>query len=165
MHCLSLFLFCPQKRVFLTTRLLGGQLADCEEKTDEWDHLCFGRESPIQPLMYALIVLALKNSTWHCVASHPAVFVEYWNGFNSINQSYLTYLSQSIRVNLLPRLLALGTWFYKHPYCTDSDILLFLFLLTNVLTISNRLTISKSLWIKLLLNALNENLHLLSIYF
>ena len=118
MHCLSLFLFCPQKRVFLTTRLLGGQLADCEEKTDEWDNLCFGRESLIQPLMYALIVLALKNSTWHCVASHPAVFVEYWNGFNSINQSYLTYLSQSIRVNLLPRLLALGTWFFKHPYCT-----------------------------------------------
>ena len=30
-------------------------------------------------------------------------------------------------------LLLLCTWFYERPYCTDSEILLFLFLLTNVL--------------------------------
>ena len=29
-----------------------------------------------------------------------------------------------------------GTWFYEHPYCTNSDKLLFLFLLTNVLDVS-----------------------------
>ena len=30
----------------------------------------------------------------------------------------------------------LGTWFFKHSYCTNSDILLFLFLLSNVLIVS-----------------------------
>ena len=30
----------------------------------------------------------------------------------------------------------LGTWFYEHPYCTDRDILLFLLLLTNVLSVN-----------------------------
>ena len=31
--------------------LWGGQLADREERADEWDHLCFGLESLIQPLI------------------------------------------------------------------------------------------------------------------
>ena len=35
----------------------------------------------------------------------------------------------------------LGTWFYEHPYCTHSGILLFLLILTNVLIV-------KLLWIK-----------------
>ena len=30
----------------------------------------------------------------------------------------------------------LGTWSYEHPYCTDSDILWFIFLVTNVLIVS-----------------------------
>ena len=34
----------------------------------------------------------------------------------------------------------LGTWFYEHPYLTDSNILLYPFFLTNVLIVS--------LWIK-----------------
>ena len=33
-------------------------------------------------------------------------------------------------------LSVLGTWYYEDPYCTDSDILLFLFILTNVLIVS-----------------------------
>ena len=48
------------------------------------------------------------------------------------------------------QLLMLGTWFYEYPYCTDSDILLFLFLLTNVLIVSR---FGK----KCLLNTLNLN--------
>ena len=36
---------------------------------------------------------------------------------------------------LLRQLLVLDTWFYEHPYRTDSHILL-LFLLTNVLIVS-----------------------------
>ena len=44
------------------------------------------------------------------------------------------------RVNLV--IDSAGTRLYKHPFCTDGDILLFLFLLKNVLNVS------KSLWIK-----------------
>ena len=33
-------------------------------------------------------------------------------------------------------LLVLDTWLYEHPYCTDRDIVLFLFPLTNVLIVS-----------------------------
>ena len=40
-----------QRRVILTTCLLGGQLADREERSDECDHLCFGLASLIQPLI------------------------------------------------------------------------------------------------------------------
>ena len=43
----------------------------------------------------------------------------------------------------------LGTWFYEHPNCTDSDNL-FLFLLTNVLIV-------RFFGLKRLLNALNLN--------
>ena len=32
-------------------------------------------------------------------------------------------------------LTIVSAWFYEHPHCTDSDIL-FLFILTNVLTVS-----------------------------
>ena len=45
------------------------------------------------------------------------------------------------------------TWFYEHPYCTDSHLLLFLFLLTNVLIVSH---IKKRLKA---LNALNVNVN------
>ena len=38
----------------------------------------------------------------------------------------------------------LGTWFYEHPYCTDSDIMLFLFLLTNVLLTTTATTYHSS---------------------
>jgi hypothetical protein len=48
----------------------------------------------------------------------------------------------------------LGTWVNEHPYCTDSDIFLFLFLLTNVLIVS-------PFGYKCLLNALHVNVNLL----
>ena len=44
---------CVQRRVVLTSCLRGGQLADQEERSDERDHLYFGRESLIQPLKQA----------------------------------------------------------------------------------------------------------------
>ena len=34
-------------------------------------------------------------------------------------------------------MLVLGTWFFEHLYCTNSDILLLLFLMTNVLIASH----------------------------
>ena len=69
-----------------------------------------------------LYVLAPKNSNSTNSSSivlhlFLAIFVVYWD--NGLTQ----------------QLLVLGTWFYEHPYCTDSDIS-FLFLLTNVLIVS-----------------------------
>ena len=46
--------------------------------------------------------------------------------------------------------IVFGTWFYEHPYCTDSHILLFFFFLTNVLHVSR-------FGEKCLLNVLNVN--------
>ena len=43
---------CLQRHVFLTACLCGGQPADREERSDEFDHLCFGLESLIQLLTY-----------------------------------------------------------------------------------------------------------------
>ena len=48
----------------------------------------------------------------------------------------------------------LGTRFYEHPHCTHRDILLFIFLLTNVLIVS-------PFGYKCLLNALHVNVNLL----
>ena len=62
------------------------------------------------------IVLSI---VWHLIL---AVFVEHGE-----------------RVNLV--IDSAGTRFSEHPFCTDGEILLFLFLLKNVL-------VSKSLWIK-----------------
>ena len=42
---------CLQREVFLTSCLWGGQLTDHEERSDEWDNLCLGVESLIQPLI------------------------------------------------------------------------------------------------------------------
>ena len=47
----------------------------------------------------------------------------------------------------------LGTRFYEHPHCTHRDILLFIFLLTNVLIVS-------PFGYKCLLNALHVNVYL-----
>ena len=49
----------------------------------------------------------------------------------------------------------LGIFFYEHLYCTDSDILSFLFLLTNVLIVSQ-------FGLKRLPNALKVNVNVLS---
>ena len=59
-------------------------------------------------MLYFVIVLS-------CVASYPIIVV------------YGEWLNLAI--------ISVGTWFYEHPYCTESEIL-FNFLMTNVITVS-----------------------------
>jgi hypothetical protein len=50
-------------------------------------------------------------------------------------------------------LVIVSAWFYEHPHCTDSDILLFFFLLTNVRILSR-------FGYRPLLNALRVNVNI-----
>ena len=54
---------------------------------------------------------------------------------------YRLILAISVAYGERANLAIVRAWIYEHPYCTDGDIWLFVFLRTNVLIV-------KSLWIK-----------------
>ena len=63
-----------QRRVFLTSCLRGGQLADQEDRSEERGNLCFGLESLIQPLTR---ISAQAASAWGdtaCISIHNYYF-------------------------------------------------------------------------------------------
>ena len=65
-------------------------------------------------------VLALKNITEHCVASYPSYLCVVYGEWVNV-----------VKVSAWHLVLI-----YEHSHCTDSEILLFLFLLKNVLIVS-----------------------------
>ena len=51
----------PTETRFLMACLWGGQLADCEERSDECHNLCFGLELLIQPFSLAGMVRCVSD--------------------------------------------------------------------------------------------------------
>ena len=94
-----------QRRVFFTSCLRGGQLADGEERSDERDHLCFGLELLIQPLRQLNMLKAIVSVSMGCYDCSQGVNLE------------ITRLVHHSQVRVL-EMTILCTWISTWPNCS-----------------------------------------------